>query len=289
MDRNLNKRITFIGAGKNAMFCIQSVHRGGGPPHKILPARMGDPGIHMDLLVPPDRVRGYLAGALGTIVGERLDLLNRFRYVAIEQLYLVSLEPQYRHQTFPNVPVLTILLSMELTTSTNLLVREKFGDFIRSSSCPEVFMEDYLHDVLDVHGDQPLFRKQAAVCVLGPTRVSELHQEAHQKWLNALVSCVQTQDDDNDDLSDGEYLLAGDLAILSRDLERDKLVKELAQLLTIRLDSRQVASQETINRFNAMIAQVDEFYIIHFPSRAWDADVNAELVSREQQKGGAVM
>ena len=289
MDQKLNKRITFIGAGKNAMFCVQSVHHGGGPPYQILPHRMGDPGIHMDLLVPPDRLRGYLAGALSATVGERLDLLNRFRYVAIEQMYLVSLQPRYCYQTFPNVPVLKILLGMELRTSMNLLVREKFSDFIRSPSCLEVFMDDYLCDVLDAHGDQPLFRKQAAVWVLGPTRVSELHQEAHQKWLNALVSCVQVQDDDSDDLSDGEYLLAGDLTILSRDLERHELIREFAQLFVDRFHKQQVAPQQTIDRFNGMIVRLNEFYSIYFPSRAWDVDVNTELASKERQYGGANM
>lgn len=292
MDQKIKERLILIGGGKGTMFCAQSIHHGSGPPlhHQILPARMGDPGIHLMLAIASKWIRGYLTGALNLVVGERLDLLERFRKVAIESLYQVSLKPVYRHQTFPNLPVSEILLDMDMVVCENLLVREKFVDLIRSSSCMQVFMEDYLHDVLVLDGDQPLLDRQAAARLLGSARSFELQQQFQRDWLDALSAPILCSDDVDEITSEGDYLLEGDLKILSMDLDRIELVKQFAALFYVRFIQRNPVSQEFIKEFNSLFVKLDELYQAYFPSRSWDADVNSEVAQLElQQQGGADM
>lgn len=288
MDQKISQRVTLIGGRQGVRFYTQAVYHDNGPPnHHVLPPQKGDPGIHLMLNIASKRIQGYLIGALHLVVGERLDLLDRFRQVAIESIYRTSLMPAYRHQTFPNLPVSEILLNMDMVACENLLVREKFVDLIRSSSCMRVFMEDYLHDVLVLDGDQPLMDRQAVARLIGYARLLELQQQFQRDWLDAL--CAPILDSDVDEItSEGDYLLEGDLKILSMDLDRIELVKQFAALFYVRFIQRNPVSQEFIKEFNSLFVKLDELYQAYFPSRSWDADVNAEIAQLEMpRQGGA--
>lgn len=291
MDQKISQRVTLIGGRQGVRFYTQAVYHDNGPPnHHVLPPQKGDHGIRLILRIARQRIEVYLMGALDVVVGERLDLLERFRQVAIESIYRESLKPQHKHQTFPGVPVSEILADMELTVCENLLLRERFVDMVRSQSCVRVFMEDYLHDVLALDGDQPLLDQQAAARLLGAARSFELQQQFQRDWLDALSAPILDSDDVDEITSEGDYLLEGDLKILSMDLDRIELVKQFAALFYVRFIQRNPVSQEFIKEFNSLFVKLDELYQAYFPSRSWDADVNSEVAQLElQQQGGADM
>lgn len=291
MDQKIKQRVDLISGRQGAIFCTQAIRHGSDPPHhRILAPQKGDYGIHLMLNIASRQIRGYLMGVMGVVVGERLDLLERFRQEAINSLYRVSLKPAYQHQTFPSVPVSEILLDLDMVVCENLLVREKFVNLIRSSSCMRVFMEDYLHDMLSFDGDQLLFDRQAARSLLGGRRSLQLQQEVHRDWLNALSAPILDSDDVDEITEEGEYLLEGDLRLLSLDLDRAQMVKRLAELFDRKFNKQETLTQALIDEFNQIILKLNEMYCIHFPSRSWDADVNAEIAQLEDRRqGGANM